>query len=47
MELRKLSAVLLTASKTSFGMHADVYEPVSFKLSLMMNSIEHYLLILV
>ena len=43
---REVTAVLLTASQNfNIGMHLDVYEPIWFKLNMMVITIKFYVLI--
>ena len=47
-ERREITAVLLTVSKKfSIGIHSDFYESVWFKLGMIVDTIELYILILV
>ena len=44
-ETREITAVLMTVSK-NFGMHSHVYESIWFKVGMMIDTIELYILIL-
>ena len=48
MSLPEISAVLLTISKRcTVGMHSGIYEQIRFKLGVMMDNAEYYILLLV
>ena len=45
MKQGEMTAVLLTARKLNFGIHWDVDESISFKLDMMIDTIELCILI--